>query len=290
MAYVESQLKNRKTLSFKDLQVNNVVLLGSYHYTDSDEKLSNHTHEDTMEICFLDKGYQTYVVDDHEFHLKGGDIFITFPGEKHSTGGYLQEKGTLYWFQVNMTLINNNFLSYQNEEAKTFIKNILGIPKRHFSINPEFKSLFDRLFLVGQESQSSFQRVRIYSIVSQILLSVLDASAGGLQNTQSEEMIKAVAFIKKNIDQNFSLEDLADHVHLSVSHFKTKFKSEIGTSPADFVQRQKIEKSEKLLRDSNSSITEIAYSLGYPSSQHFSSVFKKYTGKSPSEFKKTLGI
>ena len=118
-------------------------------------------------------------------------------------------------------------------------------------------------------------------------MNILDASTGGLQNNQSEEILKAVAYIKKNIEKNISVEDLADHVYLSVSHFKNKFKTEMGTSPADFVQRQKIDKSEALLREGAMNITEIAYSLGYPSSQHFSSVFKKYTGKSPSQFKKT---
>jgi AraC-like DNA-binding protein/quercetin dioxygenase-like cupin family protein len=287
MAYQETPATHRKLLLFNDLQVNNVVLLGSYRYTDSGNVLREHTHEGTMEICYLDKGYQTYTVGDKEYHLKGGDIFITFPGEKHGTGGYLEEKGTLYWFQVKLELEKNNFLSYQNEDAQVFLKNILGISKRHFSIGSDFKNLLDHLFTVGQEEQSSLQRIKIYSLTSQILLNILEASAGGLQNNQSDEILKAVGFIKKNIEKNISVEDLADHVHLSVSHFKNKFKTEMGTSPADFVQRQKIEKSESLLREGSKNITEIAYYLGYPSSQHFSSVFKKYTGKSPSQFKKT---
>lgn len=287
MAYQEYQPTHRKTLYFNDLHVNNVVLLGSYRYTDSGKILGSHVHEGTMEICYLDKGYQTYTVGDKEYHLKGGDIFITFPGEKHGSGSYLEEKGTLYWFQVQLELINGNFLSYQNDEAKIFLENILGISKRHFSIGAEFKNLLDHLFEVGREEPSSLQRVKIYSLTSQILLNILDASTGGLQNNQSEEILKAVAYIKKNIEKNISVEDLADHVYLSVSHFKNKFKTEMGTSPADFVQRQKIDKSEALLREGSLNITEIAYSLGYPSSQHFSSVFKKYTGKSPSQFKKT---
>ena len=287
MAYQENQVLHRKLLLFNDLSVNNVVLIGSYRYTDSGNSLRDHTHEGTMEICYLDKGYQTYTVGDKEYHLKGGDIFITFPGEMHGTGSYLEEKGTLYWLQVQLELINGNFLSYQDEDAKVFLKNILGISKRHFSIGSEFKNLLDQLFIVGREKQSSLQRIKIYSLTSQILLNILEASSGGLQNNQSDEILKAVEFIKKNIEKNISVEELADHVHLSVSHFKNKFKTEMGTSPADFVQRQKIEKSEILLREGSKNITDIAYLLGYPSSQHFSSVFKKYTGKSPSQFKKT---
>ena len=288
MAYHSDPLNHRKTLLFNDLHINNLVLLGSYYYADFRKKLSTHLHESVLEICYLDKGYQTYMVEDQEFHLKGGDIFIAFPNENHGSGKYLEEKGTLYWLQFNMTLANGNFLTFQKEEAETLVKKILDIPYRHFSINKDFKKLLDNLFLVGSEKESPLQRIKIYSLASQILLSILDASKGGLQNNKSDEILKAITFIKKNLDQVFSIENLADHVHLSVSHFKVKFKNEMGTTPADFVQRQKISKSEKLLCDSNLNITEIAYSLGYPSSQHFSSVFKRYTGKSPSEFKKQV--
>lgn len=286
MAYQENPSMNRKTLYFNDLGVKNLVLLGSYHYTDSGKVLNPHIHKDTLEICYLDKGFQTYTVDEQEFHLKGGDVFITFPNEKHGTGQSVEEKGTLYWLQIQMTLENEFFLSYQNQEAKTFLDSILQISKRHFSIHADFKSLLDQLFVVGIETPSPLQRIKIYSLSTQILLSILNASTAKQQNNKSPEITKAVSFIIKNLNQVFSLEDLAKHVHLSESHFKTKFKAEMGTSPADFVQRKKIEKSEVLLAEGKLNITEIAYSLGYPSSQHFSSVFKKYNGKTPSEFKK----
>ncbi len=286
MAYLENRSTNRKTLHFNDLGVNNLVLLGSYHYTDSGKVLNPHIHEDTMEICYLDKGFQTYTVDGQEFRLQGGDIFITFPNEKHGTGQSVEEKGTLYWFQVKLTLVNGCFLSYQNAEAETFLQSVLQISKRHFSIHSEFKNLLDHLFEVGREKHNDLQKIKIYSLATQILLSILDASAGELEKNKSPEILKAVSFINKNLDQVISVEDLASHVHLSESHFKTKFKTEMGTSPADFVQRKKIEKSEDLLLEGKLNITEIAYSLGYPSSQHFASVFKKYNGKTPSDFKR----
>lgn len=286
MAYLENRSTNRKTLHFNDLGVNNLVLLGSYHYTDSGKVLNPHTHEDTMEICYLDKGFQTYTVDGKEFRLQGGDIFITFPNEKHGTGQSVEEKGTLYWFQVKLTLVNGCFLSYQNAEAETFLQSVLQISKRHFSIHSEFKNLLDQLFEVGREKSNELQKIKIYSLATQILLSILDASAGEWGKNKSPEILKAVSFINKNLDQVITVEDLASHVHLSESHFKTKFKTEMGTSPADFVQRKKIEKSEDLLLEGKLNITEIAYSLGYPSSQHFASVFKKYNGKTPSDFKR----
>jgi AraC-like DNA-binding protein len=286
MAYIEYPSNNRKLIHFNDLGVKNLIMLGSYHYIESGKVLSPHIHENTMEICYLDKGYQTYMVDNQEFHLKGGDIFITFPNEKHGTGHYVEEKGTLYWLQVDLTLIEDSFLSFQGEVAKSFLQMISDISKRHFSIVPEYKNLLEKLFEVGRQEVGAIQKIKIYSLAIQILLNILDASRGELQNSKSPEILKAVSFINNNLNHVVSVEDIANHVHLSESHFKVKFKAEIGTTPADFVQRKKIEKSESLLREGKLNITEIAFSLGYPSSQHFSSVFKKYNGKSPSEFKK----
>lgn len=285
MAFRENQSPHHKVLLFNDLNVNNLVLLGSYHCINSDEKIQMHWHEGILEICYLDKGYQFYEVDSKEFHLKGGDVFITFPNEKHSSGHFLQERSIIYWFQINMSLVNGYFLTFQNEEAEAFIKKIFAIEKKNFYIHSEFKKLLDNLFSVGSEETSALQRIKIYSITTQILLSILEASSGELQENKSDEILKAIAYIKENIDEDISLESLADNIHLSLSHFKTKFKAETGTSPADYIQRQKIEKSKKLLNETTLSMIEIAYSLSYSSSQHFSTAFKKYTGKSPTEFK-----
>lgn len=286
MAYYENHQTQRKTLDFKDLGLKDLVYLGNYQYTETGKALGPHFHGGTMEICYLAKGYQSYTVSDEEYHLKGGDVFITFPDEQHGTGKYVEEKGTLYWFQIFLKGSDDEFLCFRGEEARQLKSKILNLPHRHFTVDAGIKSIFDRLFEVGRKFDSHLAAVEVYALTTQLLLLLIESSSKCAVAIISSEIQKILDYIQKNIGGELSNEELASVVHLSVSHFKAKFKAEVGTSPADFVQRQKIEHGAKLILAGKKNITDIAFDLGYSSSQHFSSVFKKYTGKTPSTFKK----
>lgn len=71
--------------------------LGRYAYTRAHAGLAQHAHPGALEICYLAKGTQLYRVGGREYVLRGGDVFVTFPGEPHDTGRTPEEKGVLYW-------------------------------------------------------------------------------------------------------------------------------------------------------------------------------------------------
>jgi len=59
-----------------------------------------HNHGNMIEICLLESGRQNYIVEGQEYSLTGGDVFLTHPHEKHSTGLFPEEKGMLYWMLI----------------------------------------------------------------------------------------------------------------------------------------------------------------------------------------------
>jgi len=61
----------------------------------------------------------------------------------------------------------------------------------------------------------------------------------------------------------------------------------VGVPPGEYILRQKIKKAEQELTGSERDITEIAYDLEFSSSQYFATVFRRYAGCSPSDFRKT---
>ena len=76
---------------------------------------------------------------------------------------------------------------------------------------------------------------------------------------------------------------------MSESRFKSWFKEEFGMPAIEYCQRERIDKSIQLYRNNkNMSISDIAYTLGFQSPQHFSSLFKKFKGISPSVFIRNL--
>jgi AraC-like DNA-binding protein len=85
-----------------------------------------------------------------------------------------------------------------------------------------------------------------------------------------------------------SVTDLALSVNFSKFHFSRIFHKVTGLSPYDYYMNMRIEEGKKMLSATDKSVEEIAFSLGYQNSSSFSSVFSAKTGKSPSEYRKTV--
>ncbi|MDR0671739.1 MAG: AraC family transcriptional regulator [Oscillospiraceae bacterium] len=99
----------------------------------------------------------------------------------------------------------------------------------------------------------------------------------------SRDIASATAFIEQSIGESISMRELAQAAHLSESRFKQKFKEQIGATPREYVNRMKVEISKDRLLAAGS-VTEVAFELGFTSSNYFSVIFKRFTGLSPSEY------
>lgn len=94
---------------------------------------------------------------------------------------------------------------------------------------------------------------------------------------------RATDYILEHIQEELSMEELAHISLLSVSRFKQKFKLELGISPRNSINLRKVELAKRLLQEGHS-VTQVAMDLGFSSSNYFSSVFRRYTSFSPSQY------
>ena len=118
------------------------------------------------------------------------------------------------------------------------------------------------------------------------IMDFLEKSRGG---RNSKLIAKALDFIETHYMQHeFSIEDVAKYVHMSPNYFSVIFKAEQGTSFTDYLIKIRIENSIILMLSTDMPIYEISYKVGYDTAAYFSSAFKKYTGYSPSIYKKNL--
>ena len=97
-------------------------------------------------------------------------------------------------------------------------------------------------------------------------------------------------YIRDNLDEELSLEDLAKHFGYSKYHFSRKFKLQTGYSYKQYIEALKIEQSIESILDVNSNITRAFIDSKHESSGTFSSTFKKLTGLSPKLYKKSITI
>ena len=97
------------------------------------------------------------------------------------------------------------------------------------------------------------------------------------------EIWKARKFIKEHSGDELSLSKVAKAVNVSANHLSEKFKQVTGVNFVDYVAWTRSETACDLLVNSNRRISEIAFAAGFQSLSQFNRVFKKLSGKSPTE-------
>lgn len=107
-----------------------------------------------------------------------------------------------------------------------------------------------------------------------------------LINEYKSRINKTLDYIEKNLDQQFTLEELAGIANFSKFHFTRIFHSLIGETPFQFIIRVRLEKAATmLLTDKKNSIQNICYKTGFSDVSVFSRYFKKYFLVSPSQYR-----
>ena len=96
---------------------------------------------------------------------------------------------------------------------------------------------------------------------------------------------EAINFMERHYQRELTVEELADVCKLNRSYFSKIFKDSMGCPPQEFLIRLRLSKAADLMRDTGSSIGDIASSCGYPNQLHFSRAFKKRYGLSPRQWR-----
>lgn len=96
---------------------------------------------------------------------------------------------------------------------------------------------------------------------------------------------KAKRYIEDNYHKDLSIEELSEVAGLSISHFCTLFKQISGYTFLEFVTSCRMEKAKYILQNSNVKVYQVAPLVGYQDPRYFTQVFKKATGKTPTEYR-----
>jgi AraC-like DNA-binding protein len=103
----------------------------------------------------------------------------------------------------------------------------------------------------------------------------------------------AVLRVKQLLDQRFherwTLRRLADQVGLAPAYLAELFVSQLGQPPHRYLNERRIDRARQLLESSDLTITALAFSLGFSSSQHFARVFRQLTGTTPTAYRHSGG-
>ncbi len=101
-----------------------------------------------------------------------------------------------------------------------------------------------------------------------------------------EDVARALAYIRKNSRNMLQVEDIAEQVGISVRILQSRFQSVLGRTIRDELKKVRINEVMALLRDTNITVSQIAYQLGYSSDHNLARFFRAETGMSPVEYRR----
>ena len=256
---------------------------GHYQYTHVRPGLKNHTHTKVLEICYFLKGRQYYKIGDNLHELSGNDIIIIEADIDHSTDRHPEDKGELYWFQISLEKNKGKLCYLPHDQSDHLLQQLIKNANRIFKGSFKMKFVLMKLMRELQEPKSTMRALSINQLILQLLMDTLTLSENQQPSVPLERFQSIDDFILKNIERSIFVDELATLIDLSTSYFKDWFKKNKGIPPKEYINRKKIEKAKTDLLIKKS-ITQVAYDLGFGSSQYFATVFKKYSGTTPKSY------
>lgn len=216
-------------------------------------------------------------------------------------------------FEFDMSQLIKLIKGFHMDEAKKYIEYYFeNIKFRRLYDEYDFKRLVQNIIynIINTSSTLGFDvshinrgKIKLFKEIDQchdvnnILnkINVLLNEISDLMNQQIERknsiiLEKVIQYVEEHYNEDITLSDIADKLHINYYYLSTYFKNQTSENLTTYINRIKIEKAQKLLRDSQDTIAEISKIVGFSDHNYFSKVFKKHVGMTPSMYRrKELG-
>ncbi len=239
-----------------------------------------------LEICIGLSGSFAMQMESRIINVNVGDVCIVRPGIMHRE---LPKKNCSYesiWIYVLFDKISLH-LSGRNSVDGNFHTTDGFIMKSTYDCNFYVSNIKEEL-----ENESEYFKETIKSNVLQLLILIVrkikEENQGKLNHKPWKDYIvlQVQFYVKRNLSNAIRLSDISQEVNVSPNYLNSIFKAETGKTIMQYLEDLKIEEAKRLLKSTDSSINEISQQLGYYDQYHFSKIFKKVTGSSPTKYRK----
>ena len=110
--------------------------------------------------------------------------------------------------------------------------------------------------------------------------------SNALRNNSGEQLVQAAkAYIERHSGEKFSLQAVADALYVNKCYLLRQFRAHTGGTLLKYHNQVRCEQAKQLLADTALSISEVGEAVGFVSSSHFTHIFKKTVGLTPTEYR-----
>lgn len=247
-------------------------------------------HSKTHEVTYIIRGKVRWWIDNRAYEAKAGDLFLVPRGKLHWGDGFTMEPITGYWFRI-MAKKTKPLPDLDNVQTRQ-IYEMLENPKNPcFPAVPEIEPVFGALLKEHRrpsECSSSVARALLHQILFLTLRShrLFSQHQSSPLSSADDKISSILKYLQENLQENPSLEDLALFAKMAPNELRVLFRKKIQMTPNEYQNNLRLKIAKSQLLNPNKSITRIGMDLGFNSSQYFSTFFQKFSGISPSQFRK----
>lgn len=178
-------------------------------------------------------------------------------------------------FNVTRTLI----LRVRNEAAAMGLRDELSLPEEEASGIPTEDMIHQRLANCDTVDE-------LEDFLCEYTAAEIDHRSMLQMKKIGEPIRIAQEYVRTHIDRQISLEEVSERAFVSAGYLSTLFKERTGKNFSDYVIETRIEEAKRLLRDPSLNVCGIAERVGYADQRHFSKVFQKMVGVTPTAYRK----
>ncbi len=266
------------------LRKNNTIQLNSFIVSQSDN----------LQIYFIIDGKFDWIINHQHQVLYPGDTALVLPGQVvGGSKGYLGI-GAYFWLHLQVKKIDANGKLIPGEWSNLSSGDCQAIGKILLLNNlPVLKVKEVAGILQEMRMEITSQELgyitRVNHIIDSLLIIIARHSTRQAISRRDfpQTFLKLEQTLRQNLAHQWTVEEMAAMVGLCSTAFTEKVKNYTGFSPLHYLINIRVSEAVKLLKREKVNITDIALETGFYSSQHFSTTFKKLTGHTPGEYRKS---
>lgn len=269
-----------------ELPLPGVSAIGFFRVQNAYAPMQTERHPGTFELLYLQSGEKKLLASGREYLLHGGDMLVIHPDEPHGNRDCVQNRSSMQYLLLENPETAQDFLGLPLSLRQKLTARLLSL--RLIRTNEETRRVLGRIAacaVAADQAEDDFSLPRLQALLVLLLDEILSGCT-----TPGEaippDIAKCLRYVADNPAEMFSVEQLAKAAGLSDARFKQKFKRCTGVPPAEYVAREHVRMAERLLRETDENATDIAMRLGFSSSQHFSRLFRRYNGLTPSDYRR----
>lgn len=271
-------------------------------YKKKDRNTVMHRHK-YFQINYVYKGSGKHIINNKSIDIYKGDVFVIPPYVPHEIVADENKNLEIIEFEFSTDFIlSENYVKDEQESYLDFAylepfivveENVKPSFNLSGEIQDEVESILNEALEEFDEKAAGYILI-IKALLLKLLVIIGRAFTFEIKGTDYEKILnkyknmvaESTEYIKENYNKNITLKEVAHKALYSSSRFSYLFKSVTGQTFVEYVTGIRINKAIELLKNSDKSITDISYAVGFNTLSNFNKAFKAFTGKTPKAYRK----